>query len=585
MPQNSSRPPGDSQRVTVPPGAQLPSSITPPASTTSNPSTSATAKATATMESMDVTTDTSPDNMTTVFPAITETVVDISIRSALHYLHYKEILMAAEDILHNRFLLNFTPPVSPLDNCSPYGNTPGPSLLYRTFLPHSSTIPGRRPTPLPLVTRCLPRLDNRSPTCSKTSLCGKRRRQSAAKANPKHTTAEIALQNSFAVLSDTDSDATPDTHATANLPPNQQFPKLTQKQRQIIKNSTTSKSNVPPKKHFPAHTNPKTSPTASQTPATPANPNVRPIMIMKPTDIHAFMKQLNDALKLKITCKLTAQYLKLEPDTESLHATITKHLDATNVPYYIITPKGLRPVKAVLRGLPISTDLEAIKNELTELNFQVINIYQLKKRDQARTPMPLFQIQLAPTENVEEIWQLDSLLFTKINVEKYNNKGGISQCHRCQLFGHSSINCKLPIKCVKCAGHHLTKDCTITNHTDTPVCANCQGSHPASYRGCPKFPKLNQSTNKQSTNPVSFTSNFTKPNISYSAMASTSSNSTNDTPSLLTSLKEAVFDSEILLLLQVIKTVLPAIKNATNPYDKMYALIKAASDVFDQASA
>ncbi|GIY05171.1 hypothetical protein CEXT_97421 [Caerostris extrusa] len=30
---------------------------------------------------------------------ITETVVDISIRSALHYLQYKEILMAADDIL------------------------------------------------------------------------------------------------------------------------------------------------------------------------------------------------------------------------------------------------------------------------------------------------------------------------------------------------------------------------------------------------------------------------------------------------------------------------------------------------------
>ncbi|GIY29686.1 hypothetical protein CDAR_478111, partial [Caerostris darwini] len=107
MPQNSSRPPGDSKRVTVPPGAQLPSSITPPASATSNLSPSAVAKATATMESMDITTDTSPDNLTTVFPAITETVVDISIRSALHYLHYKEILMAAEDILQQSIPAEF----------------------------------------------------------------------------------------------------------------------------------------------------------------------------------------------------------------------------------------------------------------------------------------------------------------------------------------------------------------------------------------------------------------------------------------------------------------------------------------------
>ncbi|GIX84003.1 nucleic-acid-binding protein from transposon X-element [Caerostris darwini] len=288
-------------------------------------------------------------------------------------------------------------------------------------------------------------------------------------------------------------------------------------------------------------------------------------------------------LETDLNVRLTTQYLKLEPDTETLHATITKYLDNTNVPYYIITPKNLRPLKAVLRGLPINTDLDAIKNELTELKFQVINIYQLKKRDQARTPMPLFQIQLAPTDNLEEIWALDSLLFTKITIEKYN-KEGISQCHRCQLFGHSSTNCKLSIKCVKYADQHLTKDCSITDRTETPVCADCQGSHPASYRGCPKFPKLNNPTNKQSANPVTFTSNYAKPNISYSAITSSNSNTTtNDTPSLLNTLKDAVFDSEILLL-QVIKNVVSEIKKAINPYDKMYALIKAASEVFEQTA-
>ncbi|GIX98522.1 nucleic-acid-binding protein from transposon X-element [Caerostris darwini] len=169
-------------------------------------------------------------------------------------------------------------------------------------------------------------------------------------------------------------------------------------------------------------------------------------------------------------------------------------------------------------------------------------------------------------------------------VEKYNNKGGISQCRRCQQFGHSSINCKLSMKWVKCAGQHLTKDLSITNHTENPICANCNGSHPASYRGCPKFPKLNSTNNKQPANTFTFNSNFSKPNISYSSITSNNPNNTNDTPSLLNTLKEVVFDSEILLLLQVIKNVLLAIKNATNSYDKMYALIKATSEVFEQAN-
>ncbi|GIY24358.1 nucleic-acid-binding protein from transposon X-element [Caerostris darwini] len=151
-----------------------------------------------------------------------------------------------------------------------------------------------------------------------------------------------------------------------------------------------------------------------------ANSNVRPIMIMKPNDIHSFMQKINNGLKTKITCKLTNQYLKIKLETENLHAISTKYLDSTNIPYYIITSKNLRTVKAVIRGHPINTDLEIIKNELTELIFEIVNFYQLKKRDQARTPMPLFQIQLAPTENIENIWILHNLLYTKINVEKYN---------------------------------------------------------------------------------------------------------------------------------------------------------------------
>ncbi|GIX66919.1 nucleic-acid-binding protein from transposon X-element [Caerostris darwini] len=601
--------PGDSTRVAVPSGPQLSGQKKLSTSTRQNPTASVMGEVTTDLECMDIAQDTHIDHPSNIFPEITETIVDISIRSALHYLQYKEILMAADNILHSI-------PSELHTACLTFGQLQSLREHARTYITVQDILSSQihhirteaNPTAdghpmlakprqslkdletdlnvwvgnvisylttdhfIPIFTEntnfnifdnfifktVLPQTT--IPTNSKN----KRRRQSPQ-------------QNS-----DDSAEITTDNNPPSNT---HQFPKLTQKQRKTIKKNTPSKTIVNKKPNLATQTNPKTSANVTPNPATFSNPNVRPIMIMKPNDIHSFMKKINTDLKTKITCKLTTQYLKLEPETETLHTTITKYLDNTNVPYYLITPKNLRPLKAVLRGLPINTDLDTIKHELTELHFQVINIYQLKKRDQARTPMPLFQIQLAPTENIEEIWTLDNLLFTKITVEKYNNKGGISQCHRCQLFGHSSINCKLPIKCVKCAGQHLTKDCSITNHTETPVCANCQGSHPASYRGCPKFPKLNSSTNKQQANPVTFTSNYAKPNISYSSITSNNSkNITTDTPSLLTTLKDAVFDSEILLLLQVIKNVLPEIKKATNPYDKMYALIKAASEVFEQAA-
>jgi hypothetical protein len=41
-------------------------------------------------------------------------------------------------------------------------------------------------------------------------------------------------------------------------------------------------------------------------------------------------------------------------------------------------------------------------------------------------------------------------------------------------------------RCVKCAQAHKAGECTKSD-ADTLVCANCNGNHVASYRGCPKF--------------------------------------------------------------------------------------------------
>ncbi|GIY14723.1 hypothetical protein CEXT_200251 [Caerostris extrusa] len=91
------------------------------------------------------------------------------------------------------------------------------------------------------------------------------------------------------------------------------------------------------------------------------------------------MRKINTDLKTKLNCKITNQYIKLEPENEDLHITITKYLDDKQIPYYIIMPKLLRPVKIVIRGLPIDTNPDLIKSELTDMQFQVANIYQLKE--------------------------------------------------------------------------------------------------------------------------------------------------------------------------------------------------------------
>ncbi|GFT59430.1 nucleic-acid-binding protein from transposon X-element [Trichonephila clavipes] len=71
-----------------------------------------------------------------------------------------------------------------------------------------------------------------------------------------------------------------------------------------------------------------------------------------------------------------------------------------------------------------------------------------------------------------------------------------NQCWRCQGFFHSSEVCHLPMKCLKCAGPHQAKDCTL-QFEDPLKCANCGGEHAANWRQCPRFPKSKKAPNHQ----------------------------------------------------------------------------------------
>ncbi|GIY23545.1 nucleic-acid-binding protein from transposon X-element [Caerostris darwini] len=401
----------------------------------------------------------------------------------------------------------------------------------------------------------------------------KRRRQNAPPTKSKLTTQELALHNKFSSLTV----ANEDNNSSKNINEEEETITTTKISPPTSNNNHNSNQNKKPNKQNSKKNTPKHNTKNTTQPET-ENPNIKPIMITKPSNIIEFMKKINLDLKIKLTCKITNQYIKIEPDNEELHRMITSYLDEKNIPYYIIMPKILRPVKIVIRGHPIDTNPEQIKSELTAMNYQIANIYQLKKRDQDRTPMPLFQVQLHPTENIETIWDLDSLLYMRIKVEKYNITGGIAQCHRCQKFGHSSINCRLTARCVKCAGEHLTSECP-TQRTDAPLCVNCNGKHPASYRGCPNFPKLNQTKTPATTTNNTFQPKYTHSNLSFANVVNQNTTNTpiiNNTPnSTLNSLQELAQDNELLLILQILHKIAPQIKQATSMQQKMLIVLNA----------
>lgn len=130
------------------------------------------------------------------------------------------------------------------------------------------------------------------------------------------------------------------------------------------------------------------------------------------------------------------------------------------------------------------------------MGFNVERVAQLR-RFKDGYPLPMFQVQITQGPNMDEIYTLTRFQYLTVSVEKFEKTGRVNQCFKCQSFFHSSQNCHFKPRCVKCGLDHESRTCTKDRNTP-PTCANCNGQHPASYRGCPKFPKWD----KRQSNPT-----------------------------------------------------------------------------------
>ncbi|GBM42872.1 hypothetical protein AVEN_245699-1 [Araneus ventricosus] len=186
--------------------------------------------------------------------------------------------------------------------------------------------------------------------------------------------------------------------------------------------------------------------------------------------------------------KEAVDFIKLFCEAPGDVRKLTDYLDKNKKEYFVIPGRAVKPIKIVIKGLPKDMDLDDIKTELVSKKFRVEKANQLKKYKTGE-PLNIYQIQLIPTENIHEVYKLDTLSYHFISVEPYENRLH-NQCLNCQMWNHGSNGCKLSPKCVVCSGKHPSKECPHKGKQETvPKCANCDGPHTASYRGCPKYPK------------------------------------------------------------------------------------------------
>ena len=93
------------------------------------------------------------------------------------------------------------------------------------------------------------------------------------------------------------------------------------------------------------------------------------------------------------------------------------------------------------------------------------------------------------------LWNNQFAWLSSLRSSQSLRRPAITQCHRCQGFGHLQNCCYEIPRCVKCGLNHLTSDCTrpkmdkAKDDNDPPSCVNCgKPGHPANWVGCPNRP-------------------------------------------------------------------------------------------------
>lgn len=185
---------------------------------------------------------------------------------------------------------------------------------------------------------------------------------------------------------------------------------------------------------------------------------------------------------------------------------LIKYLNENHVAYFTYQLKEEKPFRVVIRNIHHTVKPDEIKEALLQEGFETRNVVNVKNW-RTKEPLPMFFVDLEPTENVKKIYELEYLLYTKIKIEPPRPRKEIVQCMRCQQFGHTKSYCTLPPVCVRCGGEHDNRTCP-NEKNDTPKCGLCEGNHPANYRGCPAYKNLIRSSTTKVTQ-VKKTNNHT----------------------------------------------------------------------------
>jgi hypothetical protein len=221
-----------------------------------------------------------------------------------------------------------------------------------------------------------------------------------------------------------------------------------------------------------------------------------PIVLTSEVTLLSLQKDLKAVVTGEFFFRNTASGTRITTKSMAGYKVIQNLLSQKGLPFFTFYTRGEKPVKALIRHLPINTSSEDITVALQELGYEVISVKQMT----VKSPSPegevtlvslhLFFITLVRNQKSLDIFKISSLCNIIVKVEAYKFKSDLTQCYNCQSFGHIWVHCRQPPRCMWCGGGHRHRECPEKENTHSiPSCCNCklkdgESPQPTNYRSC-----------------------------------------------------------------------------------------------------
>lgn len=210
---------------------------------------------------------------------------------------------------------------------------------------------------------------------------------------------------------------------------------------------------------------------------------IPPITVVGATNFTSALQILNKLIpNIDYTVKYMSIGTKILLKSIKVFNDFKKALNDSKIEFFTHDVQSIKFDRFILSGIskiPTEEITEALKTyQLVPMEIREFNP-KTKKFDDEGSYIVSFSHGTTKIQNLNKTIINYTVPKWRLYLKSLNN---ITQCRRCQLYGHGMRNCNLNFKCSNCGLDHNSDNCT------SPVtkCANCKGDHVSTAPDCPK---------------------------------------------------------------------------------------------------